>query len=456
MPEETPLPSPAPEVSLEKMRYEEDLCKEMGLPSPYGMKVLQHVCAKFVESGFAPQYFKANPSALFMAAMRGRELGIPPTEAIMETFWAAPGGKLGMFANKMLDLMHRGGVHTVFEKNDAEGCVIVCEPPGSHPTFTASFYYQEAHVAGLVRGDSNWLKWPADMCKARAISRAYRALAGTFDGGGNFYSKEELEDMEDTSSNGHASPPIPEKEVEAQAEAEFKPGRRATVVEMPSENAAPPPPPSPSEAVRARIAHLNERMGQGNARVLNAFVRGFTGVTEIPRGKPEFYHEALEALATALEQDGAIEEVLANPQVYGAKLGGKAILHPADYHFNYMKWNDRTKELGKVLYEAIKFENPKSFEDYTRATGLIDFDNENAQAYCRIASRILNTNNLLNLSEDWEMSISEILRAIETSRGNVIENLPPAEIQTAIEEAINNLRASAAGAQEAPEDELPF
>ena len=186
-------PAEAP-VSMEVIRYKEELAEKMGLPSPYGMTLLKETCRDLVDSGFAPACFNKNPMALFAAALRGREMGLAPMESIMETFWPAPGGRLGVFAGKMLDIMHRRGVISRFLKEDAEGCEILFTPPSPHEPYTAKFYAVEAGQAGLDKPDSNWRKWRSDMNKARAISRGWRALAGTFKGAANLYSKEELED----------------------------------------------------------------------------------------------------------------------------------------------------------------------------------------------------------------------------------------------------------------------
>ncbi len=189
------LTTTAQPVSMEMLRYKEELAEKMGLPSPYGMQLLKQTCQDMVDSGMVPKHFNGNPMAVYGAAMRGREMGLQPMEAVMETFWAAPGGRLGMYAAKMLDLMHRGHVTSKFLKEDAEGCEILFTPPGDHEPYTAKFYAAEAQTAGLVKPDSNWNKWRSDMNRARAISRGWRALLGTFKGGtANVYSKEEMED----------------------------------------------------------------------------------------------------------------------------------------------------------------------------------------------------------------------------------------------------------------------
>lgn len=218
MPEEKTLTEVA---SLEQLKYKEQLAEKMGLPSSYGMNLMKEVCNDMVQSGMVPKHFGDNPMAVFMAAMRGREMGLSPAESIFETFWSAPGGRLGMYSAKMLDIMHRGGVTTKFVSNTATECEITFTPPAPHQPYTAIFKIEEAKAAGLVKPDSNWVKWPSDMCKARAIARGWRAMLGAFKGGANLYAKEELEDFEPALEKPNTAAQ------EAKAEAEFNPGRKS-------------------------------------------------------------------------------------------------------------------------------------------------------------------------------------------------------------------------------------
>ena len=178
--------------NMEVLRYKEELAAKMGLPSPFGMNLMKQVANDLVSSGIVPKHFANNPMAVYMAAMRGREMGFDPMESVLETFWAAPGGRLGMYANKMLQKMHKSGVTSKFLREDREGCEILFTPPKPHEPYTAKFYRTEAEEAKLIRSDSNWEKWGADMNKARAIARGWRSLIGTFEGSSNMYIPEEL------------------------------------------------------------------------------------------------------------------------------------------------------------------------------------------------------------------------------------------------------------------------
>lgn len=242
--------------NMEMLRYKEELAEKMGLPSPFGMQLLKQTCQDMVDSGMVPAHFKGNPMAVYGAAMRGREMGLNPIESVMETFWAAPGGRLGMYASKMLDLLHRGGVKSKFLKEDVDGCEILFTPPNGHEPYTAKFYTAEAQAAGLLKPDSNWQKWRSDMNRARAISRGWRALLGTFKGGtANLYSKEEMEDsgmLDEVSSTGEPSDAdrkraevLAAKAANPMGDFVVKPKTQAPREESPIIDAEPEPEPEP-------------------------------------------------------------------------------------------------------------------------------------------------------------------------------------------------------------------
>lgn len=182
-------------VSMEMLKYKEELASKMGLPSPYGMQLMKEAAADMVASGMVPKCFANNPMAVYLAAMRGREMGLSPMESVLETFFPAPGGNLGMYAKKMLQIMHSRGVVSKFLTETDMECAILFIPPLPHEPYTARFTIEEAQKAGIIKPDGNWMKWRTDMNRARAISRGWRALAGTFEGGCAMYSKEELSDV---------------------------------------------------------------------------------------------------------------------------------------------------------------------------------------------------------------------------------------------------------------------
>lgn len=261
------------EVPIEVLRYKEELASKMGLPSPYGMSLLKQYCEDLVASGMVPSYFNKNPMAVYTAAMRGREMGLDPTESIMETFWPAPGGKLGIYANKLLDLLHRGGVTSKFICETRERCEILFTPPNKHEPYTAVFDFSEAVSAGLVKPDGNYKKWPSDMCKARAIARGARALIGTYKGSANIYVKEELEDLDSPSdtaeSDRNRADTIAAREdmkVALKPKAEKRPAKSEVVeIKYQPENPTTEAPAEPNTPVPPAEATHTEETPEGDA-----------------------------------------------------------------------------------------------------------------------------------------------------------------------------------------------
>ena len=255
------------EPTMEVLRYKEELASKMGLPSPYAMGIMKELAHDLVASGMVPKCWAGNPMAVYGAALRGREMGFQPMESIFEVFWAAPGGNLGMYAKKMLQVMHQGGVTSEFLKEDAEACEILFTPPPPHKPYTAKFHISEAKDAKLIKDDSNWMKWRVDMNRARAISRGWRGLLGTFKGGtSGLYSKEEMEDtgMLDTTTGNPTESDRQRVEVLQAQEEKYKVGLKATaeppkdpvppatnVVEMPTKAADPKPEPVGQEVTKA-------------------------------------------------------------------------------------------------------------------------------------------------------------------------------------------------------------
>lgn len=249
----TTLP-PTPEQKLEMTRMKESIAKEFGLPSPYGMELMKQICRDMVESGLVPQHFARNPMAVYAAALRGKEMGLTIPESIFETFWAAPGGRLGMLAAKMLQIMNKGGVNVKYLTLTEEEAVIEFTPP-RREAVTVTFHIREAKRAGLLKPDSNYAKWPEDMCRSRCISRGWRMLLGTFDGGANFYSREELEDSEPAPVNYQKEQ---EHQEEKQAVAQFSPGRRRHATKKPDTEEARIEEMSPEMALYTAIGCTNQ------------------------------------------------------------------------------------------------------------------------------------------------------------------------------------------------------
>lgn len=418
---------------MEMLRYKEELAEKAGLPSPFGMKLIKEACVDMVQSGMVPSHFANNPMGAYMAAMRGREMGLSPIESIFETFWSAPGGRLGMYSQKMLDLMHRGGVKTQFLKNTAEECEIVFTPPAPHETYTAYFHFSEAQNARLVKDDSNWKKWPADMCKARAISRGWRAMLGTFKGGAALYSKEELEDL-----------PNPEAEKDAQRVAvleqqtlnAFNPGRKSqklpTVIDTePTVSAAAPRAEPPQYGIYRvegdRLTLISDIEIYGHATPASLRAQALSNQDRIVYAVLEMgTQREIHRTQVTDPRPAAIKKTPA-PKV-------SPILTPS-----------------KVLYAALGCKTKGEFETYAAATGLDQLSGSESDAFCLLAAKLLDARLLVSL-HDAGWHYADVLAQSQVKMGKTLATATRDEVLT----AVNHLAEPAPVTTEVPEGEFPW
>lgn len=101
-------------------------------------------------------------------------------------------GKLSMRADAMLaEFRARGGKHRWLKTGD-DGQQAEVELAIDGQKQVVSFTMQDAHRAELVRPKSNWVKYPGEMLRARAVSKGIRMLAPEIVAG--CYVPEEIED----------------------------------------------------------------------------------------------------------------------------------------------------------------------------------------------------------------------------------------------------------------------
>jgi hypothetical protein len=146
--------------------------------------VLQKQCKAFIASGFLPDHIWKGCSAemaiakALTIAMKGKELGIP----ILQSFTSITviKGKPCLSAELMLALIYQRlpGAKVTFktppDKQTTEAEIVMQRPHGEAQTFR--FTIADAKTAGLVTAGSAWVKYPAAMLRARAISAGARAV----------------------------------------------------------------------------------------------------------------------------------------------------------------------------------------------------------------------------------------------------------------------------------------
>jgi len=149
---------------------------------------LYQVAEKLYQSKLFPNV--GSPAGAFAVVQLGHEIGLSPMQALNNIDVIK--GKLAMNAKTMLALMIRSGIKYEILEISPELCRMRFIR-GDMET-ECSYSIEEAREAGLVKPDSGWAKYPADMLFARCVSRASRRIAPDVIQG--LYTPEELLDIQ--------------------------------------------------------------------------------------------------------------------------------------------------------------------------------------------------------------------------------------------------------------------
>jgi len=121
-----------------------------------------------------PTRYQNKPNDMLAAVLVGRELGIPPMEAINSLFLV--NGSVSMSGKLMSSLVHRAG-HQLNVEIEKERSVVTAyrrQPDGElMEVGSTSFGAKEAMLAGLTDKET-YLSYPTIMWSWRAISQACR------------------------------------------------------------------------------------------------------------------------------------------------------------------------------------------------------------------------------------------------------------------------------------------
>ena len=172
------------------------------IPSRSEMSVIRQLVADLaplVGTDFLPRQID-NPHKALAIILKGRELQIPPMEALAQLY--VVNGKVTMQAQLMLALIARSGKGSwTIEESTDEVCTVTMERSDSGTKHTLSFSLEDARVAGLLERWDNrkqqmapnevWHKYRPAMLRARAISACARIVFPDVIGG--LYTPEELE-----------------------------------------------------------------------------------------------------------------------------------------------------------------------------------------------------------------------------------------------------------------------
>ncbi len=157
-------------------------------PSPAEWTAMKQQAAVIYRSGMAPRSIKSAEQVLVIA-LKGRELGIPPMQALSHIHVVE--GKPTLSAELMAALVLRAGHRLRVVETSSESCTVEGERADDpdHPQRVA-WTMEDARRAG-VSNKGPWRSYPAAMLRARAISALCRfAFADVLMGAS--YTPEEL------------------------------------------------------------------------------------------------------------------------------------------------------------------------------------------------------------------------------------------------------------------------
>lgn len=144
------------------------------IPTEHEMMVYHTMAEQAITSKMYGNNYK-DKSAVMMIMLSARELGIPPMQALNGGLNMIQ-GKVEISARMMSALIRKAGHKIKVQECTSNQCVLIGTRGDTGETQSSSFSVAEAQLAGLVKPGGGWVKWPKDMCFARALSRLARQL----------------------------------------------------------------------------------------------------------------------------------------------------------------------------------------------------------------------------------------------------------------------------------------
>ncbi|OYT72741.1 MAG: hypothetical protein CFK49_10770 [Armatimonadetes bacterium JP3_11] len=139
------------------------------------------------QAGIVPR--DLNPYQVMTIIEAGREVGIPPLQALRSI--SIINGRVVMSVQLQLALARAKGVRVV-ALTETEGACDVTLKRGEE-TVSTRYTLEDARKAGLIRNGSSWEKYPRQMLRWRAIGDGLRIIAP--DATAGFLSPEEAESI---------------------------------------------------------------------------------------------------------------------------------------------------------------------------------------------------------------------------------------------------------------------
>lgn len=146
----------------------------------------KRIAGELLKSNFLQVHFKT-PEQVVAVMLKGRELNIPPMEALQNLF--PVNGRIGMMGQLMLSLVQRSGELEDMKIEKTVDSVTVTIKRKNRSAHSETFGTTDAKRAGLLTRDV-YQKYPINMYQWRAIANNLRITFPDFIGG--FYLPEEL------------------------------------------------------------------------------------------------------------------------------------------------------------------------------------------------------------------------------------------------------------------------
>lgn len=150
------------------------------------------VADQMVKTGFMPKALRTAQQVVLVMET-GRELGLPPMEALRNIYIVD--NKTALASQLMLSLIYRSDKLEDIKIEDKEkSCTVTMQRKGMSP-YSVTFTESDARNANLLHKD-NWKNYPKNMYRARAISMCARVVCSDIVAG--LYTPDEIEDHLDT------------------------------------------------------------------------------------------------------------------------------------------------------------------------------------------------------------------------------------------------------------------
>ena len=130
-------------------------------------------------NSICPDAVRGKPGAIFQMLLMGRDLGLTPTQALLQLYVVK--GKVGLSAQLMRAMVLRAGHSMTYIERNSERCTLRGKRRDGAELEVAWDLERaagiEADESGKMLTDkSNWRNYPAAMLDARATSELVRAL----------------------------------------------------------------------------------------------------------------------------------------------------------------------------------------------------------------------------------------------------------------------------------------